>query len=112
MNKSLYKLSIKEQIDWLARFVLIHSILYYDMNENVILDSMYDEYSKYLANLIKTNPKIVKDCYYYSVIFDFDGNTGFDLRSRLTKEDNEYLTKMALKVLQDSKRNVKEKGRN
>lgn len=110
MNKSLNKLSPKDQIDWLARFIIVHSIIYYEMNYNVITDKMYDEYAKHLARLIKLNQDIIKDCYYHYVIYDFDGSTGFDLRGRLTEEDNKYLTHLAIKVMQDGKK-IKEKGR-
>lgn len=110
MNKSLNKLSPKDQIDWLARFVIIHSILYYEMNTNIISDKRYDEYSKYLAKLIKLNQDIIKKCYYYYVIHDFDGTTGFHLRSRLTEEDNKYLTHLAYNISNRGKK-IKEKGR-
>lgn len=110
MNKSLNKLSPKDQIDWLARFVIIHSIIYYEMDRNIISNKMYDEYSKHLATLITLNQDIFKKCYYYYVIYDFDGSTGFDLRSRLTKEDNEYLTHLSNYILHNGTK-IKEKGR-
>ena len=103
INKSLYKLSIQDQIDWLARFIIVHSIIYYEFDYNVITDKAYDEYARYLAKLIKENPDIVKECQYGYVIYDFDGTTGFDLRGRLTNEENEYLSLLAFHVMNDSK---------
>ena len=107
MNKSIYKLSTKDQIDWLARFVIVHSIIYYEWDYNVVSDKKYDEYARYLAALVKENPEEVKSCYYYYVIYDFDGSTGFDLRGRLTEPDNDYVSLLALHVMQDNKKSKK-----
>lgn len=35
---------------------------------------------------------------YYYAMYDFDGSTGFDIPSRLTKEDYEHLWKVATMV--------------
>ena len=112
INKSLFKLSIVGQIDWLARFIIVHSIIYYEYDSNVISDKTYDEYAYYLAKLIKENPEEFKKCHYRDIVYDFDGTTGFDLRSRLSKQENEYLSNLAYHVLHDSQQNnIKEQGR-
>lgn len=98
MNKNLEKLPMIERIDWLCRFVLIHSILYYDYNTNIISDKVYDEYCITLAKLIKENPLDFSKCFYYNVFKNFDGTTGFDLKSKLTKDHLEFLQNVACSV--------------
>lgn len=110
MNKSLKKLSTQEQIDFLERFILVHSIIYYEFNDNIITDSKYDEYAKYLYKLISLNDKEFKNSQYYYVYYDYNPATGFDLRSRLTKQDNKYITKLANNILYLGKKIV-ERGR-
>lgn len=110
MNKSLYKLTTQEQISFLQRYIIIHSIIYYEFNNGVISDRQYDEYAKYLYKLILSNNKEFTNSQYYYVYYDYNPATGFDLRSRLTKEDNEYLTKLALNILHNGNKII-EKGR-
>lgn len=110
MNKSLNKLSIIDQISFLQRYIIIHSIIYYHLNSNVISDSKYDEYAKYLEKLIKLNDKEFKESQYYYAFTDYSSATGFDLYDKLNDCDKKYLMHLATKVLQDYSK-IKEKGR-
>lgn len=95
----------------LQRRIIVHSILYYECDESVISDKQYDALSKQLVNLMKQSPEQLKRTQYYYCMYDFDGSTGFDLRSRLTTKDNEYLTKIALSVLHSYKSTCRKGGR-
>jgi len=88
-------LSITDQISYASRQIIVHSIIYYEMDKNLISDKKYDKKAYYLADLIKKYPEQAKESEYADIIYDFDGSTGFDLRGRLSKEQNEYLTKIA-----------------
>lgn len=88
-------LSIFDQISYASRQIIVHSIIYYELNKNVIDDKTYDKKAYFLADLIKKYPNEAKQSEYWNIIYDFDGTTGFDLRSRLSKEQNEYLTHIA-----------------
>ena len=110
MNKSLNKLSTVDQISFLERYIILHSIIYYHLNSNVISDKKYDEYAKYLEKLIKLNNKEFKESQYYYAFTDYSSATGFDLYDKLNGYDKKYLMHLATKVMQDSKK-IKEKGR-
>jgi hypothetical protein len=92
-------LSIQDQIDYACRQIIVHSIIYYDMNTNIITDKQYDAKMKYLGKLIKENQDILSQCYYYNCLKDFDPSTGFDLKYKLTDEHRKYLEHIAQNVI-------------
>lgn len=97
----------REKIEFLERYILVHSYLYYNMDENVISDKRFDKYSRLLASKIeKYGDKINKTQYGY-VFNDFDGNTGFDLLDRLSKPDRKHIKMIAVQVL---KQYTRDKG--
>lgn len=84
------------KISYLQRRIIVWSIMYYDYNESCVPDYVYDSVSHQLVELQrKANKEEVRASTYYYAMHDFDGNTGFDISSRLTKEDREYLTRIA-----------------
>lgn len=42
-------LTTQEYIDFLQRFILVHSYIYYELDSNVISDRLYDKKSKELV---------------------------------------------------------------
>ena len=83
----------KEKIDFLQRVILIHSYLYYEKDSALWTDKQYDEISNQLYKLQKRHKVdwIKKKTQYGYVFFDYDGNTGFDLLSKLTQDDLYYI---------------------
>lgn len=73
------------KINYLQRFIIVNSYLYYELDDSVITDKQFDEAAKQLVELQK-NYDIRKTQYGY-VFYDFDGTTGFDLWERLTVVD-------------------------
>ena len=70
--------------------------MYYEFNESCVTDAQYDSISHQLVALQKKcKPEEFKKTTYYYAMHDFDGCTGFDISSRLTKHDKEYLTLIA-----------------
>lgn len=84
------------KISYLQRRIIVYSIMYYELNESCVSDTTYDEISHQLVRLQSSvdEAEFKKSAYYYAM-YDFDGSTGFDIPSRLTKEDKEHLTKIA-----------------
>lgn len=84
------------KISYLQRRIIVWSLMYYELNESCVPDSVYDSVSHQLVELQKKASKeeFEKSTYYYAM-HDFDGSTGFDIPSRLTKEDREYLEAIA-----------------
>lgn len=90
----------KTKIEYIQRRILVYSIAYYELNDNIVSDKYYDELSKQLVVLQNKNQSVVKETQYGYVFKDFDGSTGFDLYHRLNKDDKDYLmtiTKMVLR---------------
>lgn len=84
------------KISYLQRRIIVWSIMYYEHDESCVPDSVYDSVSHQLVELQKqTSLEEFKKSRYYYAMHDFDGSTGFDIPSRLTKEDREYLAFLA-----------------
>lgn len=110
LNKSINKLSIVNQISFLERFILLHSIIYYHLNSTVITDKQYDEYARYLEKLIKLNEKEFKESQYYYAFINYSPSTGFDLYDKLSNHDKQYLHHLASNILYSNKK-VKSKNK-
>ena len=97
------------KISYLQRRIIIWSIMYYEKDESCVPDYVYDGVSKQLAALQKeaTKEELERSTYYYAM-FDFDGSTGFDIPSRLTKKDRAHLGKIAEMVFNQWKREEKQ----
>ena len=103
------------KISYLQRRIIVYSIMYYENNESCVSDAYYDSISRQLVKMMKTVPfeELRKSTYYYAM-YDFDGSTGFDIPSRLTKYDRKYLGHIATMVHQSWKHQttLKERRRN
>lgn len=84
------------KISCLQRRIIVYSIMYYENNESCVSDKYYDSISHQLVELQRTaNENDWKKSTYYYAMYDFDGSTGFDIPSRLTKKDRECLGNIA-----------------
>lgn len=102
--------SNKTKISYLQRRVIVHSLIYYVMDSSVITDKQFDAIAYQLVDMQKSDPRAFEQSTYYYAMNDFDGSTGFDIPSRLTEYDREYLTKIAghvLRLYKDSKKSEK-----
>lgn len=79
----------KTKIEYLQRYILIHSILYYQMDTDCITDKEFDSISNQLVSMIKLYGQ--KGTMYEYCFKDFDGSTGFDLYGKLNSYDKQYL---------------------
>ena len=96
------------KISYLQRRIIVYSIMYYEHDESCVSDAEYDSISHQLVALQKqaTQEEFKKSTYYYAM-HDFDGSTGFDIPSRLTKKDRNYLTHIAAIVHEQWVRDTK-----
>lgn len=92
-------MNILDKLDYLCRKIIIHSIIYYDYNENIISDSDYDKLCKQLYKLIQENQNDIQNCYYFNILKDYSPATGFDLKYKLEDEHKEYLEHLASIIL-------------
>jgi len=99
--------SIREEIEFLQRKVIINSILYYVMDESIMRDSEYDKVAKKLEKLQKKNG--CEGTQYEYCMKDFSSATGFDIWGKLNEGDREYLGHLASVCLWLSKGEKKKK---
>lgn len=99
--------SNKLKMSALQRWIIVHSILYYELDSSIITDAMFDSNAKQLVQMHEEFPDEAECTDYWYVFYDFDGTTGFDLYHRLNKKDREYLEHIAKHVLKLSQRGGK-----
>lgn len=83
--------TIREKMDLLSRWIIVHSIIYYELNCTVVEDAKFDSNSKQLVSMIKLNPEDFSNSRWYYVMNTFDGTTGFDLFNKLCKRDKKRM---------------------
>ena len=70
-------LSICDRLDWWARYLLIHSMLYYELSDNLISDTEYDKVLKWLCKYSQEHLEDINNCYYKELILNLDPCSGF-----------------------------------
>jgi len=78
-------------LEWInrrERQLLVHSFLYYQLNENIISDHTFDKWSKELAQAIIDHPETFKQSVYAEGFKNFDGSSGYDLPFHLPEIQN------------------------
>lgn len=91
--------SNKLRISTLQRWVIVQSIIYYELNSSLVSDKVFDSNAKQLVQMQKDFPDEAKESQYWYVFNDFDGTTGFDLYDRLKQKDKLYLMHLAKHAL-------------
>ena len=94
-------------ISALQRWIIVHSILYYELDSSIVEDKTFDANSKQLVQMQHDYPNEAKASDYWYVFYDFDGSTGFDLYHRLNKEDKNWLHHIANHVLKLNKGGIR-----
>lgn len=85
------------KINFLQRVILINSYLYYEQDSPKISDRLFDSVENQLVYIQNKHSQkwITQHTQYGYAFYDFDGSTGFDLFSRLTDKDKEYIVILA-----------------
>lgn len=56
--------------------MLVHSCIYYELNQNIISDRQWDEWAKELKTLQEHYPNIAKKVMWFEEFKDWDASTG------------------------------------
>ena len=88
------ELKIAEKIQQRRLQMLVHSCIYYEMDQNLITDKKWDEWAKELRQLQADYPDISKQVIWYEAFKDWDASTGAFLPLK-----DEWVIKKAQKVL-------------
>ena len=62
--------------------LLVHSLLYYELDFSLISDHTWERWGEELVELQRNNPEVSKKVIFYDAFKDFDSSTGFDLPFR------------------------------
>lgn len=85
-------LPVQEYIDWLQRYIIVHSYIYYNNDDNVISDMKYDAKAKELAALKEAYPEKWKNSEYYEQFGDdYTGVTGFGIFENLSERQQNII---------------------
>ena len=85
-------LTIQDYIDFLQRFIILHSYIYYELDNNYISDMEYDKKSKELVQYKNEYPDLWKNSMYYKQFGDdYNGATGFTLYHDLDDEQKKII---------------------
>lgn len=102
-NNSLGDIQLK--IDYLQRCIIIHSYIYYELDNNVISDKEYDTMARKLAKLRDEYPDLWKKSYYYKQFGDeYNGATGFTLFHDLDERQQAIIRYIATILITEQKR--------
>lgn len=78
----LSKEEIKNKIKHRRAQMLVHSCIYYELNDNIVSDHKWQEWADELEKLQKENPDCCNIKFYDSHFADWDGATGAHLPHR------------------------------
>lgn len=78
--------------------MLVHSLLYYELDINLISDHKWQEWAQELVQLQQENPNIASKVIFAEAFKDFDGSTGFNL-----PYTDEQIVKIAGRLLRTQK---------
>lgn len=70
---------ILSKIEQRRRQILVHSYIYYSLDQNIVSDEKWMKWAKELVELQKSYPDESKAAVYNVDFHDFDGSTGFYL---------------------------------
>ena len=76
---SEWKNQLKELMERRQRQILVHSIIYYKYDQNIISDYTWSKWAKELYDMQKANSEIAKETALYDIFKDFDYSTGSNL---------------------------------
>ena len=109
------------KINYYQRKIILNCIMYYEYDKSFLTDNYYD-ISHELVSMQKELDKsrrynVKKDTTYGYMMYDFDGNTGFDLPKRLNPKDYDYLNNICVyklflndKKQNNNKKTIKKRG--
>lgn len=85
-------LNTQEYINFLQRFIIVHSYIYYHLDDNIISDREYDLKAKELTSYKNRYPDLWRTSMYYDQFGDdYNGATGFTLYDSLDSHQKEII---------------------
>ena len=79
MSQCITEDQIRELITRRRRQVLVHSIIYYELDDCIISDHQWQDWANELEELQAKYPDIADECPYAGAYRGFDGSSGYNL---------------------------------
>lgn len=97
-----------EKLDLLARWIITHSMLYYEYDESLVPDAKFDSNAQQFLKLAKeVAEEERRQSRWLYVMRDFDGSTGYNLPKKLTNEHKGLIKRDIKNLLKQNKRGAK-----
>ena len=97
--------TIQEKIKQRRLQMLVHSYIYYELNDTIISDAKWSTWAKELVELQTKYPEEANKVDYAKEFSDFDGSTGFNLpKNDWVKNKAEYLLNLKTNIKKPSKK--------
>ena len=99
------RLTTQNYIDFLQRYIIVHSYIYYELNNNYISDKDYDAKAKELAKYRSEYPELWKNSMYYKQFGDdYNGATGFTLYHDLDDHQKQIIKSIENSIKQNNRK--------
>ena len=79
MNQVTDSKMLLSRMNQRERQLLVHSYIYYELNDSIIPDDKWSRWAAELAELRDAHPDIFKQSAYAEAFADFDPSTGYNL---------------------------------
>lgn len=73
---------VRQKIRQRRRQILVHSYIYYELNDSLIGDNQWTQWALELVELQRKFPFIAESVEFHDAFLDFDGSTGYSLPYR------------------------------
>lgn len=94
---------IVTRINYIQRRIIVASIAYYEFDESLVADHVYDDIVRQLKILMDNCLESEREQSEYWYVFkDWDGSTGYFLYYNLNESDREKLTGYTRLIISDS----------
>lgn len=92
----------------MQRSILILCIAYYELNDSLVSDTVYDARARQLSQMMDVMPSEDFEMTDYAYAFsDFTAATGFDLVGRLDSKQKAYLTRITKHIIDLKRQELK-----
>lgn len=102
------ELSMQDRINFLQRYIIVHSYIYYELDNNIISDREYDARAKELVGYKKDYPELWRTSEYFKQFGDdYTGATGFNLYHELNEYQQGIIKSIVNCIFNSNKTNKK-----
>lgn len=98
------KLEVAEKIQRRRRQLLVHSYIYYVLDDNIVSDATWSKWAKELAELQSKYPNMSKKIPYAEQFVDWDGSTGAFL-----EYDEDIIAVAELLLIHETTKHIEQK---